>query len=91
MRCSKCRNGRGKYRRRGRTVPCPRCQPKPSPDAINVGGRWYVPAETSRPSLYEKLKAKGAGYCPGCGTVVTPDDIMRNPVRPAPVETGGQR
>jgi hypothetical protein len=42
---------------------------------------------SDRPSPYEELKAQGAGYCPGCGAVVTPDDLMRKPIRPAPNAT----
>lgn len=37
-----------------------------------------------RRSMYEELRDKGAGYCNNCGAVVTPDDLVRNPVRPAP-------
>lgn len=43
-----------------------------------------LPQQSDSPSMYDELKAKGAGYCPCCGGLVTPDDLKRNPVRPAP-------
>jgi hypothetical protein len=35
-------------------------------------------------TMYDELKPKGAGYCRSCGAVVTPEDLKRNPIRPAP-------
>jgi hypothetical protein len=31
------------------------------------------------PSMYDELKAKGAGYCPCCGGLVTPDGSQAQP------------
>jgi DnaJ-class molecular chaperone len=35
-------------------------------------------------TMYDDLKARGAGYCHSCGSVVTPEDLRCNPIQPAP-------